>query len=414
MVNPRLRYSIMALGVVQAGNFLVPLFVLPYLARVLGAEVYGQMVWVQTIMLFGVIWVDFGFGWSATREISSHRGDSVRIDRLFSNVWAVQWSLAVIFVLGSIFFVGYLDKDGSQLSLYIAGLGMVLGQVLLPIWLFQGLEALREVAVIQLMSKLLVFPLIFLLVNGPQDVIVALAIFSLSTLLAGVLSLVWIYQRRLINWVHPDFCGMRSALRDGALLFSSRALISFYTTLVPLAVGYWAGSVQLAYFNLADKLRTVVQALFAPVSQAVFPRMSWLFQQDTSAAYALIRKLALGMGVASGFGCCVLWVGAADLMALLGGDEFLHGAPILRWLAFVPLVVILSNVMGVQIMLPQKMNKPFTVILALASLVSFLALYPAVKFGGAIGAAKVVLAVECLVTVLMAIYLWRVMNFEKV
>lgn len=414
MFNPRLRHTIMALGVVQAGNFLVPLLVLPYLARVLGAEVYGQMIWVQTVMLFGVIWVDFGFGWSTTREISSHRDDLARIDRLFSNVWAVQWCLAVIFVLGSIFFVGYLSKDSSQMRLYIAGLGVVLGQVLLPIWLFQGLEALREVAVIQLISKLLVFPLIFLLVNGPQDVILALAIFSVSTLLAGALSLVWIYQRKLINWVHPDLFGMRSALRDGALLFSSRALISLYTTLVPLAVGYWAGPVQLAYFNLADKLRTVVQAMFTPVSQAVFPRMSWLFQQDTSAAYTLIRKLLLGMGISSGLGCCVLWVGAAELMLLLGGEEFLHGASILRWLAFVPLLVILSNVMGVQIMIPQKMNKPFTAILAIASFFSFLVLYPAVKLGGAIGAAQVVLGVECMVTVSMAIYLWRVTDFERV
>ena len=410
---PRLRHNIMALGAVQAGNFLVPLLALPYLARVLGAEAYGQMVWVQTIMLFGAIWVDFGFGWSATREISTHRHDSVRVAHLFANVWAVQWGLAVLFALGVISVVYIYSGIRLDPTVFVVGLGIVLGQVMLPLWLFQGLEALREVAAIQFLAKFLALPLVFLWVKGPQDVLWALMFLSASSLLAGVMSLVWMHYRRLVHWVLPDIAGMHAALRDGALLFSSRALISLYTTLVPLAVGYWAGPTQLAYFNLADKIRTAVQALLTPVSQSIFPRMSWLFQQDESAAYALLRKIAVGVSAVSGFAGFVLWVGADELMVLLGGADFVNGATVLRWLALVPLVVVLSNLMGVQIMLPKGMNKPFTVILALASFVSVFALYPTVKLLGAVGAAQLVLGVECVVTGSMAIYLWRVLHIKK-
>lgn len=406
MTIPRLSHNIIALAVVQAGNLLVPMLALPYLARVLGAESYGQVVWVQTIMLFGTIWIDFGFGWSATRAISTHRNNPSYVAHLFADTWAVQWILAVLFAAVTLFSVYVVADDGLIPHLYFLGLGIVFGQVLLPMWLFQGLEALREIAVIQLLGKLVTLPLVFYWVTDARDVLGAMMFFSTSALLTGVASLAWIHHRQLVRLVKPEFGGMQRALHSGAMLFSSRALISLYTTLVPIAVGYWAGATQLGYFNLADKLRTVVQALLAPVSQALFPRMSWLFQNDASSAYDLAWKFGGGLTVVSGLAGLILFVWADPFMILLGGADFSHGADVLRWLAFVPAVVVLSNLMGVQIMLPRGLNQPFTIILALASVVSLLGLYPMVNHGQAIGAAQLVFAVESLVTGSMAVYLW--------
>ena len=413
MVIPRLSHNIMALAAVQAGNLLVPMLALPYLARVLGAESYGQVVWVQTIMLFGTIWIDFGFGWSATRAISTHRNNPSYVAHLFADTWAVQWVLAVLFAVATLISVCAFVEVNSTLHLYLVGLGIVFGQVLLPMWLFQGLEALREIAIIQLLGKLVTLPLVFFWVTDARDVLGAMMFFSASALITGGASLAWIYHRQLVRMVKPEFGGMRRALLSGAMLFSSRALISLYTTLVPLAVGYWAGATQLGYFNLADKLRTVVQTLLAPVSQALFPRMSWLFQNDASRAYDLARKFGVGLTVVSGLAGLILIVSADSLMVLLGGADFSHGSDVLRWLAFVPAVVVLSNLMGVQIMLPRGLNQPFTIILALASVLSLLGLYPMVNHGQAIGAAQLVFAVECFVTGSMAVYLWWLGPFAE-
>lgn len=409
---PRLRNNIMALGAVQVGNFLVPLLALPYLARVLGPQAYGQVVWVQTVMLFGAIWVDFGFGWSATREISAHRQDAQRVARLSANVWALQWGLFLLFAL-AVLSVSWSRADQGAWVLYAAGLGLVLGQVLLPLWLFQGLEALRDMAIIQLAGKVLALPMVFVWVQGPQDQVWALLFFSSSSVLAGVLALGWVLHRRLVVPVMPEWAGMWSAIKEGSVLFSSRALISLYTTLVPLAVGWWAGPVQLAYFNLADRFRQAVQALLAPVSQALFPRMSWLFEHDPGAARALLRKSAWGMGALSALAGAVLWAGAEDWMTALGGSDFAHGASVLRWLAPVPCVVAMSNLMGVQVMLPRGMNRPFTLILGMASVLSLVQLYPMIQHAGAQGAAQLVLLVECVVTGAMALYLWRKWRLTK-
>lgn len=406
MNTPSIRNNILALGAVQIGNFMIPLLALPYLARVLGAQSYGEIVWVQTVMLFGSIWVDFGFGWSVTREISAHRHDADRVARLFANVWALQWCLLLLFSI-VVLVVAWFRVGFDTWLLYAAGLPLVLGQVLLPLWLFQGLEVLRAMAIIQLIAKALTLPMVFLWVQGPSDQVSALLFLGSSSVAAGLLALVWMARRRLVQLVWPDFSVMWVVLKQGSILFSSRALISLYTTLVPLAVGWWAGSVQLAYFNLADRFRQAVQALLSPVSQALFPRMSWLFAHDKDAARELLRKSALVMLILSGAAGAVLWFGAEILMTLFGGEDFAEASSALRWLAWVPSVVAMSNLLGVQIMLPCGMNKPFTLILGLASVVSVSLLYPAVRHSGAQGASQLVLLVECLVTVTMALYLWR-------
>lgn len=406
MKLPSLRSNILSLGAVQVGNSLVPFLAIPYVTRILGAESYGQVVWVQVIMIFGAICVDFGFGWSVTRDISAHRDDARFVSRLSADVWALQWGLLVVFSIG-VLVVALLFGHSTDLELYAAGLSIVIGQVLFPTWLFQGLEALRAMAVIQLLSKIISLPILFLGVEGPNDRVWVLLFWGSSAVGAGVIGIFWILRHRLVILVLPKWSGISKLLRDGVGLFLTRILVSTYTTFVPLAVGWWAGSTQLAYFNLADRLRQAVQSVLSPVSQALFPRMSWLFEHDERSARVLLYKSAILMIAISGFAGAILSLGADQWMTALGGVEFIEGSETLKWLAWVPLVVAMSNLMGIQIMLPRGMTGPFSRILALASAGSLMLLYPFIDGSGAQGGAKLVFLVEFAVTVSMGFYLWR-------
>ena len=50
-----LRSNIIAMGVVQIGNYAIPLITLPYLARVLGAEAYGKVAFAQVFIAYFVL-----------------------------------------------------------------------------------------------------------------------------------------------------------------------------------------------------------------------------------------------------------------------------------------------------------------------------------------------------------------------
>src|ERR1700691_2907305 len=87
---PRLRHNIAALGTLQAANYLVPLITLPFLARVLGVEVFGKVAFVQVLMTFFIVVSDYGFSWSATLQIASHRANRESVTSIFTATWAAQ------------------------------------------------------------------------------------------------------------------------------------------------------------------------------------------------------------------------------------------------------------------------------------------------------------------------------------
>jgi len=404
---PRLRHNIAALGVMQIANYLIPMATLPYLTRVLGVESFGKMVFVQAVMAYLILVVEFGFSWSTTREIAANRGDHKLISSIFSTTWMAQWLLAFIASFFMLLLVLTMPSLKSDAGLYAAGMLIVFGGMLFPLWLFQGLEKMREVAVIQVVSRLVFLPFIFIFVNNPNDLLLLMLLLGMGPTLAGVASLVWIRQQRLVDFEVPKAFEVFRVLRDSRMLFLSKAVISSYTTLTPLILGVVAGPVALAYFSLADRLRSAAQSGLAPISQALFPRMSHLYKTDQGSAEKLLKRSTVVIVCIAGGLSLFLWFFAEMIIFVLGGEKFGDSAIILKWLSFLPLVVSLSNIFGVQIMLPNLLNRSFNFILILAGVMSLAIIWPFAKYNGAVGASQTILITESFVTLGMGMYLWK-------
>lgn len=76
-------------------------------------------------------------------------------------------------------------------------------------------------------------------------------------------------------------------------------------------------------------------------------------------------------------------------------------------MAFVPLVVAMSNVMGYETMLPLGMEKIYSKVLITASIFNLIIICPLISWKGAEGTAFAVLCTETLVTAIMAVILWK-------
>lgn len=407
MPRPRLRHNIAALGALQAANYLIPLVTLPYLTRVLGAEAFGKFAFVLAVMAYFVLLTDYGFSWSATRQIAAHRDDRSLVSSVFSATWSAQWVLALIsglILVASITTIPLLRQDTG---LYLAGFTLVVGNVFFPLWLLQGLERMREVAIIQVIGRLVALPPLFLFVKSTDDAIWAVTLTGAGPVIAGMLSLYWISRKRLIEWRRPTLMQMLSALRGGGALFLSKIFISIYTILTPLALGAISGTTAVGYFSLADRIQRAAQSLLLPISQALFPRMSHLYKHDPISAHHLLKRSTLIIIALSGTVSLFMWTTADWIVFMVGGVEFAAAATVLRWLAFMPLIIGLSNVFGVQIMLPNGLNRLFNGILGTAATLALLLMVPMIYWKGAEGAAIAGFIAETFITIAMAAFLYK-------
>lgn len=396
-----LRRTLASLYVIQAANFAVPLLTQPWLTRALGVEAYGRLNFALAVIAYFVLLADYGFNLSATRQIAVHRDDRTARSRIFWATLGVKGLLALVGALALAVLVAGSTLLRQEAVLLVVGYGAVIGSVLTPTWYFQGVERADFAALATLLPKALAIPLIIWGVGGPADLPLAMGLTVAPSVLSGLWCAAELARSKAVSARWPAVGELRAALADGWHVFVSTAAISLYTTSNTVLLGWLSGPAAVGHFAAADKLLKAAQAATAPVSQALFPRVSHLMHHDRAAAMATLRRLLKWQG---GFTLAVsvaLFALAPVLVRLLYGEAFEEAATVVRWMSPLPCLIGLSNVFGIQTLLPLGEEKRFSRILLASGIFNLGLLVALAPAHGARGAAMAVTVTELLVTALM-------------
>lgn len=400
--------NILWLGALQAANYLFPLVTLPYLTRVLGPAAYGDVAFIIAFMQYFVLMVDYGFNLSATQVIAHQQRDKLGCSRTFWTVTACKLLLALGGTLAIAAIVLFVPAFRSQWVIFVAAYPAIFGSILLPAWLFQGLEKMGGIALCNVGARTAMLPFIFLLVRSPDSAWLAVLVQSMTSVAAGLLSLWLIRRHDLIMWAPPGWSDIREAFAEGWHVFISVSAISLYTNSNVFILGLTAGTEAVGLFVGADKIRQAAHGVTAPVTQAVYPRINVLMKDSRQDAYRMIRRLTVTLGIGTLLLSLLLFLWAAPIIRILLGDRFLSAVTALRWLAFLPFIIGLNNIFGTQTMLTLGMKREFSHILLVSGLLNLLLIIPLSWTFGASGAAAAVVTTETAVTAAMGFALmWR-------
>lgn len=406
-VATSLRVNIASLGVLQIFNFALTLSTLPYLARALGVTGWGQVVFVQMVINY-LIWVaNWGFYLGATQRIAAGRADKGYLSRTFVATWVAQWCLTGL--LAAIFLISLevVPLIADRKILYLAGAGLLLANALTPLWYLNGLEKVRESALIQMAIKIIALPLIFVLVNGESDMVTYLAINSICAIVVGLSTLMWIFRSGRIHWHIPKLSDVYAAVTQEYRLFTSTLLASLNGALVPTVLGVLGGAAELGWYNLADRARSAAITILHPITHALFPRMCHLFSNNRAAALGLLKRSGIGIIVLSAAMSLTLVLFSSDILGLLGGNEFRAGSRVLAWLAFTPVLTTIASFVIYQILIPLRAEQGFGKVAYRSLLLSAVLVVPAVTSLGAEGAAMVSFCTELFAAIYLIVYVWQ-------
>lgn len=402
-----LARNIFFLYVLQGLNYVVPMAVLPYLVRVLGMESYGLIAFSQSFAQYFTLLTDYGFNYSATRSIAKSEGNETQISRLFWSVLLIKVLLMIAGAIIMLAIVSTVPRFHQNTSFFVVAYLGVLGSVLFPTWYFQGIERMGYISGIIGFSRLAAAVALFVFVHHPSDALLALGIQSGSLLLGGIAGMWAAVRRSNLHFRKPALDDLTHVLRDGWHLFVSSAAVSLYTNTNVFLVGLLAGNLEAGYFSAAEKLIRALQGLITPISQALFPHMNSLACHSRQLALQLARRTLQWMACLSFAAGVVLFALAAPIVSLCFGHGAAGTLSVVRWIAFLPFFISISNVLGVQTMVTFGFDKQFSRILIAAGLFNLALAIPLIHLFAASGAACSVLCTEFLVTVTMITLLKR-------
>ncbi len=330
--------------VLQGLNYLVPLFVWPYLMVILGAEGFGIVGFALQLMQFMMIVVDFGFNLSATKKIATAPDqetiDKVATETLYSKLCLLAVCAALTFVI--LLIPHYAPYRLAVLVMF----PMLIGNIFSFQWLYQGFGRIKQVSMVNCICRLLILPLTFWLVKQPDDVLLAVGIQSSTFVLSGIVMTIWTVRERLFSLVPMYWRAIHMALKDSLPLFLSTATSSVYAVLFVVILGYFTTPYEVGCYAAVEKIMRVMCYLFLlPAIQVFYPHVSKLFTENRQAAQQLVRRILCVLIAVMALMGIALFFGGETAIRLLGKD-YSGTESLFRIMAFVPLFVALSGVCG--------------------------------------------------------------------
>ncbi|MBR4841146.1 MAG: oligosaccharide flippase family protein [Paludibacteraceae bacterium] len=338
--------NVASLTLMQVANALIPLLVVPFVVRALGVEAFGKVSYAQNIVAYFTLFVNYGFEYSATQDIALCRQDPERVRVVF---WSVLKSKA-LFLLGA--FVVFLalmslfPKMGEEPILYLFAFLINVGMAITPTWLFQGMETMGKVALVNVTMKALSAVLTILLVVAPSDYCLYILFLSLSYCLAGIALFIMAYVKYGLKYTSEfDF----APLKKGFPIFLNNVFSNMYALGGITLIGILLTDVEIGIYAGGHKIVAAMSMLLSmPLSMALFPSLSLEFASSVVSGWQKLKAyLALILVAGSLFTLAVYFM-SPIIVRLFLGEAFGEVVPLLQYLSPIPMLVVIATMFTVQ------------------------------------------------------------------
>ncbi len=399
--------SIFSLSILKSLNILLPLVTLPYLLRVVGAANYGVYSFIFVLIQYLLLITSYGFNYSATKQISLNRNNQGVVNKVFNSVFACRFILLLLGLIIFFLLSPILLRSKDEKSMFIMGLGIVIGDILNPVWLFQGTEKMRYMTIVNLFSKLVFTILIFVFIREASDYLEIILFNSLGSILSGVLSIFIARHQFKIHFQLPTWEEIKIQFREGFTLFCSTIGINLYDNSNIFILKFFVDDSLIGIYSAAEKIIKGLKLLGSPISQALFPHLGNNFKNKTNKESLLqLFKAGLLFSIFLLIISLGTFIFADLLIRIFGGTQYIEGIKIIRIMCITILLGGLNSLLGFSGLVNLNRQKDFMIGVFISGIFCIIFQIIFIPVGGIIIAAwaSVLSEVILLTVILVSLY----------
>ncbi|MBA2330771.1 MAG: flippase [Flavisolibacter sp.] len=380
-------------------QIVAPIITFPYIARVIGPEGLGKINFIDYTAQIILLFTAFGIPIYGVKEIAKNRTNKSQLKTLVSELLLIHLFFSII---GLLIFIGITSLNDELFKeknlIILSSLNILISSFALE-WFIQGFEEFRFVAKRSFFIKILSVAFIFLLVKAPEDYIIYYAILIISNIALIAADLIFTLKKSPILTL--DVKPIKH-LKHLFLYFLTSAAISLYTYFDSVILGIVSGSLAVGFYTTGLKIIRLSQHFIDSVGNVLFPRISFL---HASKNYIEINRI-INVSVQYVFTisipiCFLFYLLAPEIVKLLAGEQFIPTVSVLRILSVLPLLIGLSNIFGIQILLPFNKEYKMLMVVTIGSFLSILLNLWLCYYYKELGAAIACIVTELIITLLM-------------
>lgn len=385
----------------QILTLITPLITTPYVSRILGADGIGVYSFSDSITSYFVLVATMGISVYGQREISYFQSDREKRSEVFWNTKILEFITSGITLI--IFYIYAIFSDNSIIFLVLS---MNILAVMFDVtWVFQGVEEFGIIALRNTIFKFLNIAFIFVFVKQKSDLIIYIAGISGFALISNIS--LWTKLSKYVNFPKKKNINPFKNFGEVFSLFIPTIAIQIYTVLDKTMIGIITkDSFQNGYYEQAIKISRMTLMLVTSLGTVMIPRIGHHYSLGENDLVEKLMYRSYNFVWFLGIPLCFGLMGIANnFVPWFFGDGYGTVVTLLRILSCLILAIGISNVTGMQYLIPTGRQSIFTktvLIGAAVNVVMNIILIPIIQANGAAVAsivAETVIAVIQLVSV---------------
>lgn len=347
-LKQKIKDVFLGLYLLQLFNYIAPVVIIPIIINHLGLNSFGELVYISSIYQVISLGIDYGFTYTAPVMAAKYQKDESALKKYYCQI-AFLKSILYMVLCFVVSILTVLDVVKLSFDYLCVIFFCCIGNVITPLWLFQGVGNFKLLSNVQIVSRILLFLglLLYLYLGGTN-------LTTISFLQNGTLIICVVFLRKnlwQVRWSSISIPESISEFKKASNVFIGVLGTIGYGSLIPILIGNYCGHASLAIYSVVQKLTSACQSLINPVSQFMLSEVSKA-QNDNTLFYSKIKKSIYIHLSISILACIGYLIFGGFVAKLIGKVEV--GYSIIAISSVITIFSSLNNVLGVQMLIPKN------------------------------------------------------------
>lgn len=337
-------------------NFAFPLITFPYISRILGPEGIGQFNFANSTISYFLILASLGIPSYGVREVARWRDDKIKLHTVVIELFSINIISSIITYIILFFAILFIPKFSENSSLIAILSITILFTTLGMDWLFQGLEQYVYITIRSIIFQLISIIMLFILVKNRNDVIPYAVLSVFASVGANVVNFLSI--KKYFKGIGHLKLFIKQHLKPIFTFWGMTLATSLYINFNTVLLGFFSTTKAIGYYSTGLKIITLNRSLIGSFSGVLLPRSSYYIKNNENDKFSELIGTAFQLLLCLALPSIIGLIGLRkEIILIFAGNKFLPASNVIALLSFNILIVGISNIVGMQILIPLGKEK---------------------------------------------------------
>ena len=300
------------IGLIKFLNIGSKYILVGYLIRILGENGYGILTWVDSIVQYFIMLINFGFDLYAAKYVVENKNNPKKLNEVISSIYYIK---SILFFICFLLLIplSFNLQINSYINIVLLMLVLGIGEVLMPIWFFQGIEKMKIVTVLTFVTKTVLVLLTIIFIKKSNDLNLYIVFLVVTNAVWGIFGFLKMKKEIQFEFIAISKTTLIEYLREGYLFFIGKVSTFMFNMGTLFTIGYFYSKGYVAGFDIAIKIVFVFIIPFEVLQQAIYPK----FVRGIKKVY--VKKIVLYSFVFSALMACCTYLISEKIIAVFGG-----------------------------------------------------------------------------------------------